>query len=178
MGSFETVEALQSQQMFDPSSAHLALNALNPFHSTFFFLKEEKKKSFHCSSRSTKFSDSPRGLQFEFILIHTCPYRVILPLNAFFGLACDLYCVFKGGKKKFEYLHSSNIYIYILNRKEMKWKCSATPEACGRLGWCHSGSVAQLNGSIVSFSFCAVENTHCCAPYASSLFCLDFWSAT
>lgn len=40
MGSFETVEALQRQQMFDPSSAHLALNALNPFHSTslsFFF---------------------------------------------------------------------------------------------------------------------------------------------
>lgn len=52
MGSFETVEALQSQQMFDPSSAHLALNALNPFHSTsvfFFFLlllKEGKKKIF------------------------------------------------------------------------------------------------------------------------------------
>lgn len=40
MGSFETVEASQRQQMFDPSSAHLALNALNPFHSTsvFFFL--------------------------------------------------------------------------------------------------------------------------------------------
>lgn len=47
MGSFETVEALQSQQMFDPSSAHLALNALNPFHPTsVFFLKEEKKNLF------------------------------------------------------------------------------------------------------------------------------------
>lgn len=37
MGSFRTVEALQSQQMFDPSTAHLALNTLNPFHSTSLF---------------------------------------------------------------------------------------------------------------------------------------------
>lgn len=36
-GSFETVEASQSQQMFDPSTAHLALNTLNPFHSTSLF---------------------------------------------------------------------------------------------------------------------------------------------
>lgn len=32
--SFKIVEALQSQQMFDPSTAHLVLNTLRPLHST------------------------------------------------------------------------------------------------------------------------------------------------
>lgn len=74
MGSFETVEALQSQQMFDPSTAHLALNTLNPFHLTSLFLV------FHCSSRPTKLSISSCGPQ---IFIHNhsyCPFRVILTL--------------------------------------------------------------------------------------------------